>query len=493
MANTLGVKVGNQDNRVFTGWDFGDEASKTADSLIALVDKDKGRKTRAKELADSRAFTTSERIAGQEFTEEEAKKARAQESTVIGEKGAVQTGLIKTKGEVDKELIAERTKHQKILNQQIGKIDLRKIRTQAGFDKVMQDAKIKFQGTEGDKDRALKIELLDKEITARETEWKAKLASVEGQGQLARDLEERLSNVKTAAQYKIFKEGLLSEVGENALDRELKGILTDKTITGDLERTKLQTAVTERINSANIVATASENALDRLLKKGLSEQEANQRIKYLEKNYDLQFEQAKKEGNLKVLQDKLLLQQKTDKEYAFNPADFKELYDEKGLVGFDETDPLSAFRGDPDDPSAPSMFSGYAANVQKVLQTSPDNPQREVVLNALIKAQERFSDPRFYDSMLDRTSGEASEAYSNLQGIQNLMQMMGPKGISAIKQMDVNAIMSPSDENILGPVVPAIKAGASATYDTTQDVLKSLIENWQKSNKDTTIYPDILY
>ena len=120
------------------------------------------------------------------------------------------------------------------------------------------------------------------------------------------------------------------------------------------------------------------------------------------------------------------------------------------------------------------------------MQTSPDNPQRQQVLNALIEVQNQFQDPRFYGSK-DKFTGESNEAFANVQAVQNLMMLMGPQGVQAIKPFDPNAQSDP----VFGPVVPAVKAVGSAAAEGMQDVINSLIQNYQQTNQDPTIYPDI--
>jgi len=84
-----------------------------------------------------------------------------------------------------------------------------------------------------------------------------------------------------------------------------------------------------------------------------------------------------------------------------------------------------------------------------------------------------MSDPNFYGSG-DRLTGESDEAYSNLLGIQNLLQMMGPQGRQAIRTLP-DEVKSPSawQDNILGPTMPALKGMAQGTAD----VINALIQN----------------
>ncbi len=461
-------------------------------NLLAGIQRGQDKADRARERAEDREFTReqkkqdqefskSERIEGQEFAKNEAELNRTQETSVVGQKG-----------DITSRQIIEKAEQQKILNQQIGNIDISKIRTQAQFNKVMQDAKMKFQGKEGDKNRTLKSQLLDTEITARETQWRAQLNSTENLATEARQHEKWLAEFKQTGNEKLLRERFTFDASESALGRESSALALDKKLSASALSDQLRIKSNEAINSANIIATAAESVLKRAHDKGMSKQEAQQRADNYKLKLKDDFDFYKKQGTLGLELARIGKEQEADKTYSFDPSFTNKLYEETGLMGFDENEILADFRGDAEDPKKPNIFSGLATNVQQVMQTSSDNPQRQEVLNALIKAQERFSDPRFYDSGADRTMGHSNEAFSNLKGIQNLMQLMGEKGIQSIKQIDPNANDSGYSENMLGPVMPTINAAGSATYNATQDVINSLIQNYQENKKNKTIYPDML-
>tara|TARA_R110002020_G_scaffold230845_3_gene441991 strand:+ start:4721 stop:6145 length:1425 start_codon:yes stop_codon:yes gene_type:complete len=454
MANALGVKVGNQDNQTFTDWDFGDEASKTADSLIGMMNKKQDMATRAKERAEDKIFATSERIAGQKFTESQTELSGDIESRQIKER-------------------YEETRKGQLLQ---GKIDINKIKTSGDLEALRQKERLEFTGGENAKDREQKGELFDKEWVNREKQWRAKLESTENLFERGNIFQKEIEQFRQDGDMEALKTRLNATSSENALDREAQQILQSDRLDNSAKISELDRLSRERINNKNIISEALNREKDRLSREGMQEKDIEASLTRMEKGLEFDLKRYKEQGILVAEQARIMKQQEADKTYSFDPAFTNKLYEETGLMGFDENEILADYRGNADDPEKPNIFSGLATNVQQVLQTSPNNPQRKEVLNALIKAQERFSDPRFYDSAADRAMGHANEAYSNLKGVQNLMQMMGPKGIGAIKQIDPNTIMDSSD-NILGPTLPAIKAVGSATYDTTQDVINSIIQN----------------
>ena len=357
-----------------------------------------------------------------------------------------------------------------------GEIDINKIKTRGDLEALRQKERLEFTGGENAKDRLQKGELFDKEWANREKEWMAKLNSTENLAKEARQFDKWLAEYKQTGDEKLLRERFTFEASESALGREANALALDKKLEAGLIADKLMIASKEKINNANIIAEALNREKDRLSREGMQQKDIDAALTRMEKGLEFDLKRYKEQGILATEQARIMKQQEADKTYSFDPAFTNRLYKETGLMGFDENEILKEFRGDVEDPKKPNIFSGLATNVQQVMQTSPNNPQRQEVLNALVKAQERFSDPRFYDSGADRTMGHANEAFSNLKGIQNLMQLMGPQGVQAIKQIDPNTIMKSSD-NILGPVVPAIKAVGSATYDVTQDVINSLIQN----------------
>ena len=453
MANALGVKVGNQDNQTFTDWDFGDEASRTADSLIGMMNKKQDMATRAKERAEDKIFATSERIAGQEFTESQTELSGDIESRQIKER-------------------AEETRKGQLLQ---GEIDISKIKTKGDLEALRQKERLEFTGGENAKDRDQKGELFDKEWINREKQWRAKLDSTENLFERGNAFQKEIEQFRRDGNMEALKARLEATSSENALDREAQKILQDGRLENSLVISELDRLSREKINNKNIIAEALNREKDRLSREGMQEKDIEASLTRMEKGLEFDLKRYKEQGTLAREQARIMKQQEADKTYSFDPQFLQGLKKEKGGIfgaGFNETDVLSAFRGDPEDPNKPNMFAGLATNVQQVMQTSDNNPQRQQVLNALIEVQDQFQDPRFYGD-LDKFNGESNEAFANMKAVQNLMMLMGPQGVQAIKPFDPNA----QSEPVFGPIGPAIKAAGTQAYGATQDVLNSLIQN----------------
>jgi len=370
-----------------------------------------------------------------------------------------------------------------------GDVDINKIKTSQDFDALMQERKQEFLAGESGKDREFKSTQLDKQIAASKEEWMAKLESTENLFERGNTFQKEIEQFKQDGNMEALKTRLAATASENSLDREAQQILQSDRLDASAKIARLDRLSRESINNKNIIAEAVQREKDRLLKKDLSKADIDARLANLQKRFELELKGYKEKGILDREQARIIKQQEADKAYSFDPQFLQGLKKEKGGIfgaGFDETDVLSAFRGDPEDPNKPNMFAGLATNVQQVMQTSPDNPQRQEVLNALIEVQNQFQDPRFYGSK-DKFTGESNEAFANVQAVQNLMMLMGPQGVQAIKPFDPNAQSDP----VFGPVVPAVKAVGSAAAEGMQDVLNSLIQNYQQTNQDPTIYPDI--
>lgn len=432
------------------------------------------------ERGQDKADRKREREEDKIFETEQRQLDRDQQKEIAILSGDIESRQIKEKGEQTRQNIGLQ-----------GKIDINKIKTRGDLEALRQKERLEFTGGENAKDRLQKGELFDKEWANREKEWMAKLNSTENLAKEARQFDKWLAEYKQTGDEKLLRERLTFEASESALGREANALALDKKLEAGLIADKLMIASKEKINNANIIAEALNREKDRLSREGMQQKDIDAALTRMEKGLEFDLKRYKEQGILATEQARIMKQQEADKTYSFDPAFTNKLYEETGLMGFDESEILSEFRGDAEDPEKPNIFSGLATNVQQVMQTSPNNPQRQEVLNALIKAQERFSDPRFYDSGADRTMGHANEAFSNLKAIQNLMQLMGPKGIQSIKQIDPNANDSGYSENMLGPVMPAIKATGSKTYEGMQDILNSVIQSYQQTNQDPTIYPDI--
>lgn len=448
--------------------------------LLEGIQRGQDKADKAREREEDRVFAREQKKQDQDFTREENKLNREQ-----------QTDITTLSGDIESRQIKERATEQRENQLLQGKIDIKKIKTSGELDALRQKERLEFTGGENAKDRVQKGELFDKEWINREKEWRAKLDSTENLFERGNAFQKEIEQFKQDGNMEALKARLSATSSENALDREAQKILQDGRLENSLVISELDRLSREKINNKNIIAEALNREKDRLSREGMQEKDIEAALTRMEKGYEFDLKKAKELGTLAQKQATLMKQQEADKTYSFDPAFTNKLYEETGLMGFDENEILSEFRGDAEDPEKPNIFSGLATNVQQVMQTSPDNPQRQEVLNALIKAQERFSDPRFYDSGADRTMGHANEAFSNLKGIQNLMQLMGPKGIQSIKQIDPNANDSGYSENMLGPVMPAIKATGSKTYEGMQDILNSVIQSYQQTNQDPTIYPDI--
>lgn len=445
-------------------------------NFLEGIQRGQDKADRAREREEDRVFTreqkkqdqdfaTSERIAGQDFTKEEAEKSRQQQTNITELSGDIESRQIKERGIESREGIKLQ-----------GNIDITKIKTSGELEALRQKERLAFTGGENARDRVLKGELFDKEWVNREKQWMAQLNSTENLADEARKHEKWVAEYKQTGDEKLLRQRFTHEASESELGREANKLALDTKLEASLIADKLMIASREKINNKNIISEALNREKDRLSREGMQKKDIEAALTRMEKRYEFDLKGYKEKGILDREQARIMKEQEADKTYSFDPAFTNKLYEETGLMGFDENEILSEFRGDAEDPKKPNIFSGLATNVQQVLQTSLDNSQRQEVLNALIKAQERFSDPRFYDSRADRTMGHANEAFSNLKGIQNLMQLMGPKGIQAIKQINPNTIMDSSD-NIFGPTVPAIKAVGSATWDATQSVINSLIQN----------------
>jgi hypothetical protein len=370
-----------------------------------------------------------------------------------------------------------------------GDVDINKIKTSQEFDALMQKRKEEFLAGESDKDRQFKGTQLDKQIAASKEEWMAKLESTENLFERGNAFQREIEKFKQDGNMEALKTRLAATASENSLDREAQQILQSDRLDASAKIAQLDRLSRESINNKNIIAEAVQREKDRLLKKDLSKADIDARLANLQKRYELELKGYKERGILDREQARIIKQQEADKTYSFDPQFLQGLKKEKGGIfgaGFNETDVLSAFRGDPEDPNKPDMFVGLANNVRQVMQTSPDNPQRQEVLNALIEVQDQFQDPRFYGSK-DKFTGESNEAFANVKAVQNLMMLMGPQGQQAIKVFDPNAQSDPT----FGPVVPAVKAVGSAAAEGMQDILNSLIQNYQQTNQDPTIYPDI--
>jgi hypothetical protein len=361
-----------------------------------------------------------------------------------------------------------------------GDVDINKIKTTQDFDALMQQRKQDFLAGESGKDRDFKSTQLDKQIAASKEEWMAKLNSTENLFERGNEFQMALEKFKQDGNMEALRTRLTASASENALDREAaqflqKGRLDNATAIANLDRLSR-----ERINNKNIIANALESEKDRLLKKNMQKQDLEDALTRMEKGLEFRLKEAKELGTIEVEQARIMKQQEADKTYSFDPGFLASLKDEKGGIfglGFNESDVLENFRGDPEDPNKPNMFQGLATNVQQVLQTSPNNPQREKVINALIEVQKEFSDEKYYGS-IDRFDGESAQALANVQGVQNLLMLMGPKGREAIIPFDPNNNNNqPNDAELM----PRINALGNKVSEDTQEIMNALIQSMQNT------------
>ena len=389
-----------------------------------------------------------------------------------------QTNIAILSGDIESRQIGERGAETRKNIAFQGDVDINKIKTSQDFDALMQQRKQEFLAGESGKDRNFKSEQLDKQIAASKEEWMAKLESTENLFERGNAFQKEIEQFKQDGNMEALKTRLAATASENSLDREAQQILQSDRLDASAKIAQLDRLSRESINNKNIIAEAVQREKDRLLKKDLSKADIDSRLANLEKRYELELKGYKERGVLDREQARIMKQQEADKAYSFDPQFLQGLKKEKGGIfgaGFNETDVLSAFRGDPEDPNKPNMFAGLAANVQQVMQTSPDNPQRQQVLNALIEVQDQFQDPRFYGSG-DRFTGESNEAFANVQAVQNLMMLMGPQGQQAIKVFDPNAVNNNQGD---GQLMPRINAFGTQAANATQEVLNSIIQNMQ--------------
>ena len=410
MANTLGVKVGNQDNQTFTGWDFGDEASRTADSLISIMDKGKDRAIRAKERTEDKTFATSERIAGQEFTKKEAEKSRQQETSVVGQKGDIQKDLQTMQIDANKELTAMR-----------GDIDIKKINTQGGWTKYITNLKQNFMSKESGLDREQKEALFNKQIAASETEWKAKLNSTENLASEANQLQKDLKSMD----FDMLKEKILSSEKINNQTLEAQKIMNNDRLTNAQQISAVDNATRIAISKGQIEAEATNLATKIAGQKDLSKQETDQRIQIEKEKVNQQIDLLTRTMTLKDAYETVKKQQVADRSYSFQKSPYESIFEESKAGGFNESDILDEYfgYGEGEDAKAP-VYGALSMEVTKALETSPGNAQRQELLGTLIRLQNRFSDPEFHDYG-SQAVGESSKAQGALQDIQGLIQRLG--------------------------------------------------------------------
>ena len=446
MANTLGVKVGNQDNQTFTGWDFGDEASRTADSLISMLDKDKDRKSRAKERAEDKIFATSERIAGQEFTKEEADKARKLEIDKIETttKGAKEIEGKKQEGRVEITGLttAARQKLEEYIQGKLGE------RLETSGNQALANI-----GARGDIEKELRStieagldkrnilnndarkDIVETQLAGAMEQLTKKLNSEEFQQKRMLDMKSTLANNQLTHEEKLEKLRIGSREGISRDSLAMQKIISDNTLDNRTKIAKLQ-----ELNKVTIATMDNRNKLDAIAadikgKSDLSKQEYDQEVMKSKQDIENRITLLSRTIGLQPAQDKVIAEKQADKTFAFKPSDYNALYEEKGgfwSAGFNESDILDEYYGDSDDPNKPGLFGSIHASVNGVMQTSPNNPKRQEVLTALVRMRDRFKDERFY-GLGDKIAGtdiKAKGAYDDIQGL--IGKLANPMGAQSI-------------------------------------------------------------
>lgn len=441
-------------------------------NLLEGIQRGQDRADRAREREEDRVFAREQKKQDQDFTREENKLNREQ-----------QTDITTLSGDIESRQIKERATEQRENQLLQGKIDIKKIKTSGELDALRQKERLEFTGGENAKDRVQKGELFDKEWINREKEWRAKLDSTENLFERGNAFQKEIEQFKQDGNMEALKARLSATSSENALDREAQKILQDDRLENSLVISELDRLSREKINNKNIIAEALNREKDRLSREGMQEKDIEAALTRMEKGYEFDLKKAEKLGTLAQKQATLMKEQQADKTYSFDPGFLASLKDEKGGIfglGFNETDVLDAFRGDPEDPNKPNMFQGLATNVQQVLQTSANNPQREKVINALIEVQKEFSDKKYYGRG-DRFSGESNKAFANVQGVQNLLMLMGPKGREAIKTFDPNSFITQDGDGVSPDLLPRINAVGTQVSKNTQEIMNALIESMQNT------------
>lgn len=460
--------------------------------LTAGIQKGLDKAYQTKERRETEAFKTQEREAGEKFItgeREDTEAFTAGESEkgrdfLKKERIAGEDFEKKHKYTQEKELktmdIDARLDLQREINaglkeriEEKGGWDLKAIDKKGGIDKAITTY---IQGELKDRheiDDTTKKLIAKNALAGAKDRLQMQLDSSENIAKEARILEMDLAKHRGDTfenRRAILKEKLASDEKINKYSVDIKKIIADESIDAQKAMNAIDNLTKTTISTAQIIANKKMQE-DRIVAAGdLSEQESEQRMFEYERRLTSDFAQFKDKTELVAAQARILKQQEADKTFAFNPSDFAELYKEQKLLGFDESEILDVWRGGED---APSMFPAIAKAVQGALQTSEGSSQRQAVIAELVKMQSRMSDPNFYGSG-DRLTGESDEAYSNLLGIQNLLQMMGPQGRQAIRTLP-DEVKSPSawQDNILGPTMPALKGMAQGTAD----VINALIQN----------------
>jgi len=390
-------------------------------NLLAGIQRGQDKADRARERAEDREFTReqkkqdqdfskSERIEGQDFTKKEAELNRTQETSVVSQRGNIQKDLQTMQTDADKELTAMR-----------GNIDIKKINTQGRWTKYITDLKQNFMAKESGLDRTQKEELFNKQIAASETEWRAKLNTTENLASEANQLTRDMKSMD----FDMFREKILSSEKINNTTLEAQKIMNNDRLSSAQKLSAIENTTRLAISKSQIEAEATNLATKIASQKDLSEQETQQRIQIEKEKVNQQIDLLTRTMSLQQAHETVKKQQVADKSYSFQKSPYQSIFEESKLGGFNETDVLDEYFGYGEGESAKApVYGALSMEVTKALETSPGNAQRQELLGTLIRLQDRFSDPEFYDYG-SQAAGESNKAQGALQDIQGLITRLG--------------------------------------------------------------------
>jgi hypothetical protein len=390
-------------------------------NLLAGIQRGQDKADRARERAEDREFTReqkkqdqdfskSERIEGQDFTKKEAELNRTQETSVVSQRGNIQKDLQTMQTDADKELTAMR-----------GNIDIKKINTQNGWTKYITDLKQNFMAKESGLDRTQKEELFNKQIAASETEWRAKLNTTENLASEANQLTRDMKSMD----FDMFREKILSSEKINNTTLEAQKIMNNDRLSSAQKLSAIENTTRLAISQSQIEAEATNLATKIASQKDLSEQETQQRIQIEKEKVNQQIDLLTRTMSLQQAHETVKKQQVADNSYSFQKSPYQSIFEESKAGGFNETDVLDEYFGYGEGESAKApVYGALSMEVTKALETSPGNAQRQELLGTLIRLQDRFSDPEFYDYG-SQAAGESNKAQGALQDIQGLITRLG--------------------------------------------------------------------
>lgn len=368
------------------------------------------REFQAEQKRLDRVFAKREREASQKFTASESTKKYDQETSVVGQKGDIQKDLQTMQIEADKDLTAMR-----------GDIDIKKINTQGGWTEYITNLKQDFMSKESGLDREQKEALFNKQIAASEKEWMAKLNSTENLASEANQLTRDMKSMD----FDMLKEKILSSEKINTQTLEAKKIMQNDALSAEAKMRALDNLNKIALSKMEIEANAENLATKIAADKDLNEQDTANRIKIEKEKVNQQIDLLSRTMDLQKAYETVAKRQEADKTYSFQASPYQSIFEETKAMGFNESDILDEYfgYGEGEDAKAP-VYGALSMEVTKALETSPDNAQKQELLGTLIKLQDRFSDPEFYDYG-SQAAGESIKAEGALRDIQGLIQRLG--------------------------------------------------------------------